>query len=777
MTGQAGAGEVSAERRWLAETLQYLGELGPGAVAPGGDALLAVAQQLAYKTQLHDILTRVNEAIVRIREPDELYLEACRIATSTDLFRMAWIGLVDAGAGVLRPVAWAGAEEGYLARIRVSVADDPEGRGPSGSAIREGRHFVCDDFETDERMGPWRVEALRRGYRSSAAFPLVLEGRVFGAFTLYGRMPRFFDAAAVGLLATLASDISFAVGSAQAECRRCEAEARLREAHDELEARVQQRTAALAASERKISEILASITDCHYALDRALRFTGINDHALAYFGMPREAFLGRSLCEVFPVVEGSFVIENFNRAVEQRVPVHFDFHSLVVDRWAEMHAYPVSEGLAVYFRDITERRRLLEQVQLQAERLERRVQERTAELALHAQRLAILHQIDHAVLAAQAPAEMARLVAEGLQQAARARRVTVASFNFPAWTAEILADAAAVVEPDRAGSRVPLAGWPWIEEIRTGGPVAFDDLSSLPPAALPGKERDRALAEGIRSATLLPLAAGGEVIGLLAISRAESGPLPPEALELAAHVAGSQAVAQHHALLHEQVEAGRRQLQALSRRLVEMQERERGYVADRLFNQVGQVLAAVKLQLRALEQGSRQGPAVRQLAGAKSALDQAMRDLHDLASSLRPVSLDQLGLAAALKQCVVEFGQEQSIGVGFEAEGPERAGLPEEVETALYRVAQEALANVALHARASRVSVRLAVSNDALVLSIEDDGAGFAPGEIARDGALGLLGMRERVAALGGRFSVQSCPGTGTTIVVEVPLAGRDGAA
>ncbi len=719
----------------------------------------------------------MNEAIVRIRDPQALYVEACRIATSTDLFRMAWIGLVDAEAGVVRPVAWAGVEDGYLARIRVSVSDDPEGRGPSGSAIREGRHFVCDDFETDERMGPWRAEALRRGYRSSAAFPLALEGRVFGAFTLYGALPRFFDAAAVGLLGTLAADISFAVQSAQAESRRCEAEARLREAHDELEARVEQRTAALAASERKISEILASITDCHYALDHGLHFIGINDHALAYFGMPREAFLGRSICQVFPVIEGSFVIENFHRAIETGAPVHFDFHSLVVDRWAEMHAYPTNEGLAVYFRDISERLRLLEQVRQQAERLDRRVQERTAELALHAQRLAILHQIDHAVLAAQAPAEMARPVAEGIEQATRARRVTVASCDFAARTVEILADAGAAAKPVRAASRVPLDAWPILETIKAGQPVVFEDLASLPPEALPEADRDRALAAGVLSATLLPLAAAKEVIGLLAIGRAERGPLPPEALELAAHVAGSLAVALHHALLHEQVEAGRRQLQALSRRLVDMQERERGYVADRLFNQVGQVLAAVKLQLRALERDPRGGPAVRQLAGAKLALDGAMRDLHELASSLRPVSLDHLGLAAALKQCVIEFGQEQAIGVQFAAEGPGRAGVPAEVETALYRVAQEALANVALHAWASRVSVRLAGSEDALVLSVEDDGAGFAPDEIERDGALGLLGMRERVEALGGRFSVNSCPGIGTTIVVEVPLAGCDGAA
>ena len=180
--------------KWLAELLQQMSDDQQDAGSLENAALLAIARKLAYKNQLHSILTRINEAIVRVREPQALYAEACRIATSADLFRMAWVGLVDPEAGVLKPVAWAGAEDGYLASIRISVGDDPEGQGPSGSAIRKGRHFICEDFETDQRMGPWRAEALRRGYRSSAAFPLMLDGKVFGAFTLYGSLPRFFDA-------------------------------------------------------------------------------------------------------------------------------------------------------------------------------------------------------------------------------------------------------------------------------------------------------------------------------------------------------------------------------------------------------------------------------------------------------------------------------------------------------------------------------------------------------------------------------------------------------
>jgi PAS domain S-box-containing protein len=428
--------EFPGERQWPLGALQRLCEDEQGAVTPQNDALLALARQLTCMNQLHSILTRINEAIVRVRDPQALYAEACRIATSVDLFRMAWVGLVDPDASILKPVAWAGAEDGYLARIRVSIGDDPEGRGPSGSAIREGRHFICEDFETDPRMGPWRAEALRRGYHSSAAFPLMLDGKVFGAFTLYGSLPHLFDAAATDLLSTLAADICFAVQSAEVERQRRAAEEHLRQAHAELEQRVQQRTASLLASERKVSEILASVTDCHYALDHDWHFTGINDHALSYFGMPREAFIGRSIWDVFPATRDSFIEDNFNYARQTHTPVDFDFHSLVVDRWAEMHAYPTDEGISVYFRDITERRRLQDQVQRQAGILELRVQERTAALAAanaqleqHTRQLRALHEIDQAILSAGATETIAKVTLDTIRQIVPCQWASVVLFD------------------------------------------------------------------------------------------------------------------------------------------------------------------------------------------------------------------------------------------------------------------------------------------------------------------------------------------------------------
>jgi PAS domain S-box-containing protein len=130
----------------------------------------------------------------------------------------------------------------------------------------------------------------------------------------------------------------------------------LQEAYDALEDRVEARTKELSESKQQVSRILSSITDCYYALDREWRVIEINDQALKYFGMKREAFVGRVLWDVFPAGLGSVFEEQYRKAVNEGKPVEFDVHSLVVDRWAEMHAYPSEDRLSVYFKDITERK-------------------------------------------------------------------------------------------------------------------------------------------------------------------------------------------------------------------------------------------------------------------------------------------------------------------------------------------------------------------------------------------------------------------------------------
>ncbi len=211
-------------------------------------------QKVLQLNRLYAVLTRTSQSISRIRERDALFREVCRIAVEDGLFRMAWVGTVNPQTGFVEPAAFAGFEDGYLERIHIVTTNTPDGQGPTGRALRERHHFVCPDIATDPHLLPWRDDALARGYRSSAAFPLQFGDSVVGVFTLYAEEPGFFDGELVPVLNEAASEISFALESMDQEARRRHAEEDLRSLNENLERRVAERTTELArvASELEI---------------------------------------------------------------------------------------------------------------------------------------------------------------------------------------------------------------------------------------------------------------------------------------------------------------------------------------------------------------------------------------------------------------------------------------------------------------------------------------------------------------------------------------------
>ena len=198
------------------------------------------------------------------------------------------------------------------------------------------------------------------------------------------------------------------------------------------------------------------------------------------------------------------------------------------------------------------------------------------------------------------------------------------------------------------------------------------------------------------------------------------------------------------------------------RALLEGQELERSRLARELHDETGQALASIMLGLKALERDVGEEPLVQ----LRELVASALGDVRRLTVELRPPALDDFGLQAALERLTSVLGERG--GAKTELSVSVRS-LPRAHETALYRIVQEALTNVIKHANATSVSVVVTQGDSSVRCVIEDNGNGFSP-EAVRVGALGVVGMRERVNLLGGRFEVHAAPGRGTTLLAELPL-------
>jgi signal transduction histidine kinase len=212
----------------------------------------------------------------------------------------------------------------------------------------------------------------------------------------------------------------------------------------------------------------------------------------------------------------------------------------------------------------------------------------------------------------------------------------------------------------------------------------------------------------------------------------------------------------------------------LLRKIIVAQETERQRIARDLHDQAGQALTSLLVGLRAMEKAGSLAQAQELAYELKGVVTQALDEVHDMALELRPSVLDDLGLVPALARFVSSCPTRFGFQADFVATGMDGQRLPSEVETTLYRIAQEALTNVGRHAGASHASVLLQRRGMAVVLVVDDDGAGFDVAQVMacpteRD-RLGLYGIEERASLVSGRLTIESTPGAGTTLAVDIPL-------
>jgi signal transduction histidine kinase len=370
-----------------------------------------------------------------------------------------------------------------------------------------------------------------------------------------------------------------------------------------------------------------------------------------------------------------------------------------------------------------------------------------------ARQLEYLEEITGAILTEVEPTRLLDLIVERMAELLDARFVAVLLLDAESRLEIMAADGEGADE---------LVGYTLAVDRTKAGRVFREGTSERVDSVLDDPETDPHLMRrtGARAGLWTPLLVRGAPIGvLMALDRRGPEPRFSDAdMRLAKRFAARAAVAVDHS---------RRVARTTVERIVSGQEQERRRLSRELHDETGQALTSILLGLKAIEetQDTERFPAA--LAELRALVVATLQDVRRLAVELRPKALDDFGLVPTLERLTSTFEEQTGIATHLESRLPE-SRLPSEIETVLYRVVQEALTNVVKHADANRVSIVLMRRNGSVTTVVEDDGRGFDP-SAAREDALGLAGMRERLALVGGRLRIESGVGSGTTLVAEVP--------
>ena len=319
--------------------------------------------------------------------------------------------------------------------------------------------------------------------------------------------------------------------------------------------------------------------------------------------------------------------------------------------------------------------------------------------------------------------------------------------------------AAADVEDDGGES---LTGYVLSRANSKSGRVLERRQSARVDSVLEDPEVDQEEARRIGASTgiYVPLVSRGHTIGVIAVhdKLGADARFSDEDLRLAEIFAARAAVA---------VSLSERVARDMLRRVVEAQEMERRRLARELHDETGQALTSILLGVKAIRASDSPAAAERAEADVRAQVVQALQDVRALAVELRPTALDDFGLMPALERLAETFQARSGLETVVQANLDGR--LPPEIETVLYRVVQEALTNIVKHAGAEHVSIVVTSRDRSVAATVDDDGRGFAMDDVRED-ALGLLGMRERLALVGGTLAIESSRESGTTIAAQVPL-------
>lgn len=664
--------------------------------------------------------------------------------------------------GGMMPLLEVAAQEFYVAPEGSTAAPS---RAVIQTMVSSRRALYVWDAQKDPRLTDSDSTHIR-GLRSVLCVPFLINDQVRGALYIESvRQPYSFDRQDLELLTVFAHHVATALDNGRLyevldqAAERCLAEAQSAR-YDKAAL-----TLAVRQSEKKFRALFEQSTLGTVLINaRTGLMEEANEGLANLLGIPRRNLTGRPFRDLFPYPE-SIAVGDWLRLVLQRGEAHAETHlrhangqSVNVYHKARSLKFGSEELVLSNFLDITARKRAENELQTQL------------------RRITTLQEVSQAFMSTLDLNRLYRLIYDKVRSVIPTDAFLIAILSRsgdtlrPVFAVDIIEGTPQIV-PSRDSISATAPFYKSLLEDR------HPYLELRDPDQTPASHYTPFGNMQLRSASLLfvPMIAGDTVVGMMTVQSYACNVYEDSHLDLLLSIATLAAMAFQNAQLYDSIRRHREDLQQLSNQILQAQELERGRIARELHDGIGQLLTGLKLNLESLY-GSipeqQETPRAR-LADAIQLSAQAIEDLRGISLDLRPSMLDDLGLLPTLDWLCVEITRRHGIQVQFTSDLDD-VQIPDATESAIYRIVQEGLANIVKHAKAHSARVELTRADNAIHLSILDDGCGFdinePPARHPEGSGSGLLNMKERAAMLGGTFRVSSTPGEGTLLSLKIPL-------
>jgi len=759
--------------------------------------------ELSNANKLYFFISQLNQMIIRATDDKALFKDICDIAIRFGEFRMAWIGIVDEASGTVVPVMHAGHEAGYLSSIKtISVNDIPEGRGPAGSALRQGTYYVVQDIETDESLRIWKDQQMKRGYQSCMSIPIRKFGKIQGVFTVYAASKHFFSIAIIELMKEAAGDISFALEMLERERLRRKAEEELKESN------------AISKSffESSLDGILLTSPDGRIfsANPAACRMFGRTEEEICHAGRdtlvdlsdPRvQDFLetrsvkGQASAEYFQlkkdgtkfpteVSSSVFTDEKGNRYAS--VIIHDISDRKKKEKLINDYRFAMDQSSMV---DVSDKNGIMTYAN---ENLCRVSKYREEELIgqHHLLFYSGYHPKDFFKDVWQTVSsgkvwrgEMHEKAKDGSfywvdttivplldhkgnpNEYITIKKDITKRKNAEAELYESEEKFRSLVEQAEVGVYIiqdekfiyvnpgftKLSGY---TETQLLSQIGFRDLIYKDDVELLYEHiKNRISGEKTRAHyTIRAMKSSGAIMQVEIIASRFMYKGAPAIIGTAIDIT-------------QQIEEEKR----IGKAVIDAQEREREQIGMELHDNVKQILAAsqLKLELASLNL-NKPDTAAEIITKVRDHISEAIHELRRLSHQLAPSFDESFHLTDSISTLASEMNPENRFIVYIYSNIPDENKIPREIQLTFYRILQEQFNNILKYSNAGTVNIKLDCVNGNVCLQIIDDGKGFDL-SVKKEG-IGLENIRRRVNYLGGVTSIISSPGRGCRIIAEIPL-------